>query len=63
MTCAGPSKELLRAVSLHAGCTVEWFFHAGVLRMVPIVVIFVSMNVSRTVIMSGVIKITWSSVE
>jgi len=63
MTCPGPDEDLLRAATLHAGCTVEWYIHAGLWRMMTIAVMYVLMNVSREFIMSGALKLTWRSVE
>ena len=61
MTCAGPSKELLRVATLHAGCTVECFIHVGIIKTIAIVVVFVFMNMSRVILFSGFIKLNWRS--
>lgn len=59
MTCAGPNEELMRAVILHAGCTVEWLLHAGWLKGVATVVMFVFMNMSRVVLVGAIVKLNW----
>ncbi|CBJ29864.1 conserved unknown protein [Ectocarpus siliculosus] len=60
MTCVGPNEELLQAVTIHAGCMVEWFFHAGTVRVAATLLMFLFLNVSRIVLVGGVVKLNWS---
>ncbi|CAM9490400.1 unnamed protein product [Ectocarpus fasciculatus] len=60
MTCVGPNEELLQAVTIHAGCMVEWFFHAGTVRLAATLLMFLFLNVSRVVLVGGVVKLNWS---
>lgn len=59
MTCSGPNEELLRVVTVHAGCMVEWFFHAGIARAAATFLMFLFLNISRVVLVSGVVKLNW----
>ncbi|CAN0503923.1 unnamed protein product, partial [Ectocarpus sp. 8 AP-2014] len=59
MTCVGPNEELLQAVTIHAGCMVEWFFHAGTVRVAATLLMFLFLNVSRIVLVGGVVKLNW----
>lgn len=59
MTCAGPNEELLRVVAVHAGCMVEWMFHAGTVRLAATLLMFLFLNVSRVVLVGGVVKLNW----
>eukprot|EP00903_Cladosiphon_okamuranus_P008866 g8489.t1 len=59
MTCAGPNEELLRVVTVHAGCMMEWMFHAGAARMAATLLMFVFLNVSRVVLVGGFVKLNW----
>lgn len=59
MTCTGPNEELLRAVTVHAGCMVEWMFHAGTARLAASFLMFVFLNVSRVVFVGAVVKLNW----
>lgn len=59
MTCAGPNEELLRVVTVHAGCMAEWFFHAGLARGAATLLMFVFLNISRVVLVGGIVKLNW----
>lgn len=59
MSCKGPSEELIWAVSTHTACMVEWLVHAGWLKGVTCLVMFLFMNVSRAVIVAGIVKCNW----
>lgn len=59
MTCPGPNDELIRAVTMHAGCTLEWYIHAGCLKGVTIFVVYLFMNAARGVLVAAIIKINW----
>lgn len=59
MTCDGPNEELIQGITLHAGCMLEWFFHAGWLTIFTILIIFVFMNASRVVLLTGLVKLSW----
>lgn len=59
MTCGGPNELLLRLVTTHAGCMVEWLLHAGWLKGLTALVIFVLTNTSRNMLISAFIKLHW----
>lgn len=59
MTCEGPNKELLEVVTVHAGCMVEWLFHAGAVRMLAILLMFMFLNISRVILVGGIVKLSW----
>lgn len=59
MTCDGPNEKLMMIVVVHAGCMVEWLFHAGWLKGVATVIMFVFLNLSRAVIVGGIVRLNW----
>lgn len=59
MTCSGPNQELLRVVTTHAGCMVEWLFHAGAVRLTALLLMFVFLNTSRIVLVGAIVKLNW----
>lgn len=59
MTCDGPNKELLLIITMHAGCMVEWLLHASWLKGVAMFTMFVFLNISRVVVVGGIVKLNW----
>ncbi|CAN0382440.1 unnamed protein product, partial [Hapterophycus canaliculatus] len=59
MTCAGPNEELLRLVTTHAGCMLEWYFHASTVKLAATLLMFLFLNISRAVLVSGIVKLNW----
>eukprot|EP00457_Paulinella_chromatophora_P001493 gb/GEZN01001495.1/.p1 GENE.gb/GEZN01001495.1/~~gb/GEZN01001495.1/.p1 ORF type:complete len:936 (+),score=147.05 gb/GEZN01001495.1/:3-2810(+) len=59
MTCAGPDRKALVAATKESGCTSEWMFHAGMFRFVLALLVYVCLNISRTLVMMAVIRLTW----
>ena len=59
ITCGGPNQEILRAVSEQCGCTAEWLFHSTWFRFSIATCIYVLMNASRILFISGLCKIFW----
>lgn len=59
MTCSGPNEELVRVLTMHAGCMTEWLFHAGWLKGVVTLVMFAFLNFSRVIIVGGIVKANW----
>ncbi|CAM9905581.1 unnamed protein product [Choristocarpus tenellus] len=58
-SCTGPSTALLQAATQHAGCMVEWLFHAGMLKGFTALIMFVLINFSRMVLVRGMVKRYW----
>ena len=46
-------------MTMHAGCMVEWLIHASWLKGVAVFTMFVFLNLSRVVIVGGVVKLNW----
>lgn len=59
MSCAGPNEELLRIVTTHAGCMVEWYFHASTVKLGATLLMFLFLNISRVVLVGGIVKLNW----
>ncbi|CAM9421672.1 unnamed protein product, partial [Scytosiphon promiscuus] len=59
LTCAGPNEELLRIVTTHAGCMVEWYFHANTVKLAATLLMFLFLNISRIVLVGGIVKLNW----
>ncbi|KAG5184838.1 hypothetical protein JKP88DRAFT_255227 [Tribonema minus] len=59
ITCPGPNKELLSEATQHAGCMLEWCLHSAWLRLSLTLLVFVLMNLSRLMLVRGVIKLLW----
>jgi len=59
LTCTGPDKEALMAVTYDSGCISEWTFHAGLFRTLLGLLVFVCINISRVLLMTAVIRLSW----
>jgi len=59
LTCSGPDKEALAAVTYDSGCATEWTFHAGLFRALLALLVFVCINISRILLMTAVIRLAW----
>jgi len=59
VTCAGPNREVLGLFSNRCGCHSEWLFHGFVLQILLAILVYVSMQVARTLLVEGVLRITW----
>lgn len=59
VTCGGPSKPLLRMASQHCACSVEWYFHAALLKFCCGAAIYVLMNVARLLAVDALCRLNW----
>jgi hypothetical protein len=59
LTCSGPDQQALAAVTYDSGCTSEWVFHAGLFRTLLGFLVYVSLNISRVLLMTGIIRLCW----
>ena len=58
-TCSGPHKGRIQRVTKECSCVVEWFIHALILRWLLTLFIFISTNVSRVMLINGLVKVFW----
>eukprot|EP00456_Euglypha_rotunda_P070647 TRINITY_DN6277_c0_g1_i17.p1 TRINITY_DN6277_c0_g1~~TRINITY_DN6277_c0_g1_i17.p1 ORF type:complete len:594 (+),score=77.47 TRINITY_DN6277_c0_g1_i17:105-1886(+) len=63
LTCTGPDKLALAASTYDSGCTSEWMFHAGLFRFLVALLIYVSLNISRTLLMTAIIRLAWRTLS
>ena len=56
---AGRHREVLGLFSNRCGCHSEWLFHGFVLQILLAILVYVSMQVARTLLVEGVLRITW----
>jgi len=61
MTCTGPDKVALVAATYDSGCTSEWMFHAGLFRFLFGLLVYVCINISRSLVMMAIIRLAWRS--
>ena len=59
VTCKGPHKEKIRAVTNECGCTIEWYIHSILLQVALALVIYASCNVSRISLIEGFSRLMW----
>jgi hypothetical protein len=59
LTCTGPDQKALAAVTYDSGCISEWTFHAGLFRALLGLLVFVCINISRVLLMTAVIRLSW----
>ena len=59
MTCEGPNREVLGLFSNRCGCHSEWLFHGFVLQILLAILVYVSMQVARSLLVEGIIRVTW----
>jgi len=59
LTCSGPDKDALAAVTYDSGCATEWTFHAGIFRALLALLVFVCLNISRILLITATIRLSW----
>eukprot|EP01034_Spumella_vulgaris_P022699 gene22699-28850_t len=61
LECAGPDESLLYLATKNCSCMAEWYFNGYVLQISIAIIAYVLMNVSRGLVMGGLLKIFWKS--
>jgi len=59
LTCTGPDRDAIAAVTYDSGCATEWSFHAGIFRAALALLVFACINISRLLLMTAVIRLSW----
>jgi hypothetical protein len=59
VVCQGPNPVMLRSSTFTAGCDSEWLFHASLFRFLLTILVYVSLNVSRTFILLALCRLNW----
>eukprot|EP00615_Pteridomonas_danica_P013936 CAMPEP_0114381324 /NCGR_PEP_ID=MMETSP0102-20121206/3382_1 /TAXON_ID=38822 ORGANISM="Pteridomonas danica, Strain PT" /NCGR_SAMPLE_ID=MMETSP0102 /ASSEMBLY_ACC=CAM_ASM_000212 /LENGTH=931 /DNA_ID=CAMNT_0001536785 /DNA_START=60 /DNA_END=2852 /DNA_ORIENTATION=+ len=59
ITCDGPNKALLKVATEQCGCMVEWMMHTWWAQVAGALVVYVIMNISREILLSGITRLCW----
>jgi len=60
-TCTGPNEALIEAATYSGSCLSESFFHSGLFVLLCALVVYICINISRALIIMGVVRIFWKS--
>jgi len=63
LSCGGPNKRKMKAVTENCGCMVEWFGHSVWLKVSLSIFIYVLMNMSRVALIMGVTRLVWKKIH
>eukprot|EP01038_Epipyxis_sp_PR26KG_P004540 gene4540-6410_t len=61
ITCSGPDKVLVRAVTKACACMSEWLLNGNIMQICVALLVFSLVNLSRLLICRGLLKICWKS--
>jgi len=59
ITCSGPDRPLLSAVTKSCACMAEWYLNGWMLQTALAVGVFLLANISRMLITSGLVQVLW----
>ena len=62
VTCPGPHKSLLDAISERCGCTLEWYLHSKLMQNIFAFFLYVFMNIARISFFSGITRLLWKQI-
>lgn len=63
ITCPGPNKQKLRQITKECSCALEWFFHSHLLQGILSLLIFVLLNISRSLLVNGISRVFWKKLH
>jgi hypothetical protein len=62
VTCPGPHKSLIDAISERCGCTLEWYLHSKLMQNIFAFFLYVFMNIARISFFSGLTRLLWKQI-
>jgi hypothetical protein len=59
ITCSGPNKQKIRQITKECSCATEWFLHSYWLHGILSLLIYILMNISRSLLVNGIARVFW----
>ena len=63
ISCNGVHDPFVESASLHCSCMTEWKLHASIMSIFLCLFVFVSINISRYLIVNGIFTVFWRSLQ